>query len=130
MVISAGGVVVKDNEILLLRNQRGRWVLPKGHVEEGESLRSAAVREVQEEAGIEAKIERKLGWMSYEFTFDGTHYHKKVLWFRMRELGGEPDPLKAEGFVDAQYISYDKIDFLLMHESEKRIIKRAMTDTK
>lgn len=126
MVISAGGVVIKDECILLLKNQTGRWVLPKGHVEEKESLRMAAKREVFEESGIEAKIEQKLGWMSYDFTFDGIHYDKKVLWFRMREISGTPTPLGKEGFVRAEYIPFDRVRKLFMHESEKEIIERAM----
>ena len=78
MIISAGGVVIQDNKVLLRHTKNDRWVLPKGHVEPEESLRQAAVREVFEEAGIHARIARKLGWVYYEFVFQGRNLKKKV----------------------------------------------------
>jgi len=49
---AAGGIVVRDDEVLLLdRPSRGEVRLPKGHIEEGESPQAAALREVQEETG-------------------------------------------------------------------------------
>lgn len=54
--LSAGAVVVIDGGVVLIQNRRGYWGLPKGHVEEGESLAAAARREVAEEAGLEVEI--------------------------------------------------------------------------
>ena len=67
----AGGVVFrkKDNsvEYLLVRakNHPSQWVLPKGHIEAGEYMRETAVREVQEETGVWAKIRKPLKRESY-----------------------------------------------------------------
>lgn len=127
MVISAGGIVVKDNKVLLLHTTHGRWVLPKGHVEADESLRQAAIREVREEAGVHARIERKLGWVSYEFYFQGRNYKKKVLWFVMRQTAGEPTPQREEGFVAAKYLGWDELDHSKMHVNEIRMIEKALT---
>ena len=54
--VSAGGVVLFGNAILLLRKFNGDWVLPKGKVEEGENRQEAALREVLEETGVKADI--------------------------------------------------------------------------
>jgi ADP-ribose pyrophosphatase YjhB (NUDIX family) len=52
--VSAGGVIVNPRGEILLVNQRGNsWSLPKGHVDEGEDLLSAARREIREESGVE-----------------------------------------------------------------------------
>lgn len=65
--ISSGGVVVRLNqgnvEVLLIRDNRyDNWVLPKGHVEKGESLEQAALREIKEEAGVtKAQVHSELG---------------------------------------------------------------------
>ncbi len=51
----AGGVVFRpDGSVLLLRHLEGTWVFPKGHIDPGEDALSAAVREVEEEAGVQA----------------------------------------------------------------------------
>lgn len=127
MIISAGGIVIKDNKILLLQTSHGRWVLPKGHVEVDESLRQAAVREVFEETGIRARIERKLGWVSYDFVCQGRMLKKKVLWFMMTELGGEPTPQREEGFVVARYLALDELERHKMHVNEVRMIEKALS---
>ena len=55
MIRSAGFLIVdKENcEILLIKNKAGHWDFPKGHIEEGENIKEAATRELQEETGIE-----------------------------------------------------------------------------
>lgn len=63
----AGGVVFRSRdgavEFLLVtaRRQPGEWVLPKGHIEEGEQPDQAAVREVEEEAGVRTRVVQPLG---------------------------------------------------------------------
>ena len=59
--VSAGGVVLFGNTILLLRKFNGDWVLPKRKVEEGENNQEAALREVSEETGVKADILKYLG---------------------------------------------------------------------
>lgn len=51
-VEAAGGVVVDDAGRWLLIHRNGRWDLPKGHLEAGESLEQCAAREVEEETGV------------------------------------------------------------------------------
>ena len=54
-VEGAGGVVFRaDGRVLLLRHLEGTWVFPKGHIDPGEDALGAAVREVEEEAGVRA----------------------------------------------------------------------------
>jgi mutator protein MutT len=66
----AGGVVVRvdggPRHYLLIRAKRSRaWVFPKGHVERGETLEQAAVREVAEEAGVHAAVLGRVADTSY-----------------------------------------------------------------
>jgi 8-oxo-dGTP pyrophosphatase MutT (NUDIX family) len=67
----AGGVVVRDSvsgpEYLIVEARRapGTWVLPKGHIEKGETPEEAATREVEEEAGCRASIVRPLGTLNF-----------------------------------------------------------------
>jgi 8-oxo-dGTP pyrophosphatase MutT (NUDIX family) len=68
----AGGVVVRTKnggpQYLLVeaKNNPGMWVLPKGHIERGETPEAAAVREVEEEAGVRATIVARAGESEFE----------------------------------------------------------------
>ena len=96
--ISAGGVIVQDRAdgrwvLLIARRSVTRmlqWTLPKGGVEQGESLQQAAVREVREETGIHAAIASELGVVDYWFVWrpDGVRYHKYVHYYVMTPVAG------------------------------------------
>ena len=67
----AGGVVSRimggDRQYLLVEARRspGEWVLPKGHIEPGETAEAAAIREVEEEAGVRAEVVAPAGDSEY-----------------------------------------------------------------
>ena len=63
---AAGGVVVRDGQVALVHRPRyDDWTLPKGKLDPGESFEEAAVREVQEETGVRARLVRELPPTSY-----------------------------------------------------------------
>lgn len=92
---SAGGIVLKGNQVLLIKNaalrdpSKAYWGFPKGHINEGESAEEAAVREIKEETGVEAKIVKQLGESSYIFTKNGEQISKTVTYFLLVYSGGE-----------------------------------------
>ena len=94
---SAGGVVYRVGpegpELVLAarRTRRGElaWGLPKGLIERDEGPESTAIREVREEAGIEAEIEEDLGAISYFYRWEGVGVRKSVRFFLMRATGGD-----------------------------------------
>jgi len=70
---SAGGVVFRKRGkivyIMLIKDGRGRWALPKVHVERGETLQETAVREVGEETGVEkVEVLGRIGEIRYFYT--------------------------------------------------------------
>jgi 8-oxo-dGTP pyrophosphatase MutT (NUDIX family) len=74
---TAGGVVFRRTptgrvEILMIQDRLGRWTIPKGHVEEGESLEQTAVREVAEETGLtHLRLGEKLDKLHFFYRKEG-----------------------------------------------------------
>ncbi|THE13037.1 NUDIX hydrolase [Bacillus timonensis] len=61
-IVSAATIVINENnEILLIKGPRRGWEMPGGQVEEGESLKEAAIRETKEETGIDVEVLRFCG---------------------------------------------------------------------
>jgi ADP-ribose pyrophosphatase YjhB (NUDIX family) len=67
--VAACSVVEQDHRIVLVQRgihpQKGKWVLPGGFVDRGEEVRAAALRETEEECGIQTRIRDLLGIYSY-----------------------------------------------------------------
>lgn len=126
--ISAGGVVVFGNAILLLKKYNGDWVLPKGRIEEGEEVETTALREVLEESGVKAEIIDYIGEIHYNYKNlqENEIVSKTVHWFLMRSNNMECFPQRKEGFIDAMYVHIDKAKTLVRYDDEKKIIKRGL----
>lgn len=70
---TAGGIVFRHDkngkvEILLIQDSKGRWTIPKGHIEEGETARQTAEREIREETGLQTmKVQDWLGKINFRY---------------------------------------------------------------
>lgn len=91
-VNAAGGLVVRSNQILIIL-RHNIWDLPKGKVDKGETSRSAAIREVEEECGIKGhKIVKKLPSTYHIYQLPNTESKgkwilKETVWFEMEYFG-------------------------------------------
>ena len=130
LIFSAGGVVFKkdpDIKILLIQAKtlQGNlvWQLPKGKIEANEQPEHAAVREVEEETGIKAQIVEKLHDDQYFFKHNNVLIKKRVYFFLMEYISGEPKP--QDGEVEAvEWFSLDQV--LDMVGYSKDVIKKAL----
>lgn len=124
--ISAGGVVMNDKEVLVLRKFRGDWVLPKGRIEKGEELEETALREVREESGLECEIDSYIGFVKYNYKKPGGELvHKTVHYYSMLETGGKLKPQREEGFSNSTFMPWKKAVKLLRHDSERNMVRQA-----
>jgi 8-oxo-dGTP diphosphatase len=108
-VTSVGGLVVRQDELLVVRMtygpSRGRYMIPGGRLDPGETLDLAAAREVREETSVEA---RPLGVMGVRSRYDGLNTDTYILWL-LEYLSGEPVPDGRE-VDDTRFLPYDEIE--------------------
>jgi 8-oxo-dGTP diphosphatase len=88
-VLAAGGIVLRQDETPLIAvvrlRKRNEWVLPKGKLDNGETARDAAQREVLEETGHDVSVHEFLGTLVYE----SNRGSKVVHYWRMEAHGGQ-----------------------------------------
>jgi len=129
---SCGGVVIFRGKILLLyknyRNKYEGWVLPKGTVEEGEEHSDTALREVQEETGVQAAIIKYVGKSNYTFNVSNDVVNKDVHWYLMMADSYYSKPQREEYFLDSGYYKYHEAYHLLKFPNEKQILEQAYAD--
>jgi 8-oxo-dGTP pyrophosphatase MutT (NUDIX family) len=133
--ISAGGVAVRRMRgrwWLAAIRPRGRppgtWALPKGQLDPGEPAAAAALREVREETGLEARLDRKLGDVRYVYARDGRRIFKVVSFFLVRpvrgRLGDLPAGMELE-VAEARWLPLDEAARVLAYPSEREMAAEA-----
>jgi 8-oxo-dGTP pyrophosphatase MutT (NUDIX family) len=131
--VSAGGVIYRRHageiEIALIR-VRNRWGLPKGHVEEGESVNDTAVREVREETGLEGRVSKKLGDISYSYRDRRTagepiRIYKRVHFYLLRYLKGDVRDHDHE-VDEARWFPIEEAIRNLKFPTERKMVYRAL----
>ncbi len=131
---SCGGVIYRRFEgrcevALILRSTRKGdkiWCLPKGLMQEAESLEQTARREVREETGLEGKVQEKLGEIQYVFysTEDHSKVQKNVHFFLMEYLQGSVEDHDTE-VEEARWFPIEKAMEQLVYENERGILTKA-----
>ena len=124
---AAGGVVVHDGRVLVLRRpSRGEVRLPKGHVEPGESPGDTALRETCEESGYSGLVlGDDLGEQVVEFDYHGKHYLRTDHYYVMvlAEAGAEVSG--GESQFEPEWLTWDDALAELTFESEREWVRRA-----
>lgn len=126
---SCGGVVIFRGKILVLykniRNKYEGWVLPKGTVEAGEEFKETALREVKEEAGVDASIIKYVDTSQYSFNIPNDIVEKEVHWYLMMADSYYSKPQREEFFTDSGYYKFHEAYHLLKFSNEKQILESA-----
>jgi len=107
VINAAGGLVGHPSGKFLFIMRYGRWDLPKGHMEEGETPEECALREVNEECNIRGHtIVGSLPPSYHTYLFDNKPYMKKTWWFRMKYSGEMiTEPQAEEGITHAEWLN-------------------------
>jgi 8-oxo-dGTP pyrophosphatase MutT (NUDIX family) len=129
---SAGGIVVRyeSGQPWLVVGSRRRerdsrtWTLPKGTPNPGEDREQTAMREVEEETGLQVRITGPLDSIEYWFVQSGTRIHKTVHYFLMEPIGGDLARHDHE-FDEVRWIPFDQAPMMLTFETERALVARA-----
>ena len=109
VIFASGGIVKNDNNQILFIYRRGKWDLPKGKAEKGESIRETAVREVIEETGIEKlKIDNYFSNTFHIVRNNKKYFLKETSWFLMSSnFKGKLKPQLNEGIKSVKWKTFD-----------------------
>jgi 8-oxo-dGTP pyrophosphatase MutT (NUDIX family) len=89
-VLQGGGIIVYGEHVVLRRNKAGKWLFPKGHVDPGETTAQTAMREAEEETGLQIQLVQPgelLGTAKYKTDDEKV----TVEYFLLRAVGPGPD---------------------------------------
>src|SRR5690606_22027885 len=107
---AAGGFIENKNKYLFI-HRHGRWDLPKGKLEKGESKAHGAIRECEEECGVkDLSLEHLLGSTWHVYEHKGGHALKQTYWYKMQTAySGRLKPQVEEDIHEARWFETEEI---------------------
>jgi len=119
LVRAAGGIVIRDGAVLVVhRPEYGDWTLPKGKVDPGETWEEAAVREVEEEAGLRCELGEEVGRTHY---VDQRGREKEVRYFLMTAAG---EPTAQNEIDEVRWVPLAEAAATLSYERDVALLSR------
>tara|TARA_B100001996_G_scaffold381221_1_gene370218 strand:- start:1861 stop:2292 length:432 start_codon:yes stop_codon:yes gene_type:complete len=128
----AGGIIINDNKEAVVVNQNhNSWSLPKGHVDDGETILEAAIREIYEETGIKnPQLVKPLGSFGrYRIGLDGLDdksEYKTIYVFLFSSLKKTLKPIDKNNPI-AKWVPYDEVPKLLTHKNDRNFFKKCIS---
>jgi diadenosine hexaphosphate hydrolase (ATP-forming) len=125
IVKGAGGLVFnREGHVLVIRHRDGSWVFPKGHIDEGENALQAAIREVEEEAGITATCAEP------ETSFTTSYVNpageqRSISWFIFQTNDSEP-LMREKLFPEGAFVAGARALELLTWPEDRRLLEEAL----
>lgn len=108
---AAGGIVIQQERLLFIK-RFGKWDLPKGKLEKGELTEAAALREVEEECGVDGlQLNKFIATTYHTYDFQGGRALKHSHWYEMQtDFQGELLPQTEEGITEVRWINRKELE--------------------
>lgn len=121
---SCGVIAIKNNQVLLIKQQKGHISFPKGHVESGETEIETAIRETKEETGIDVKIINPD--LTFKTSYSPSEGIMKEVIFYLAEVVDDTNALPQEIEVaEILWTDIDKVYDLITYDDMKNIFLEA-----
>jgi mutator protein MutT len=125
-IAAGGGIVFNQNGELLIMKRLGKWDLPKGKIDPGETISEGAIREVEEECGInQLSIEKFLTISYHTYKLQGHRFLKATHWYKMNTtFMGKLKPQLEESITEVKWVNLNEMDLqeLDTYESIREIL--------
>jgi len=124
---AAGGIVENEFGQILMMYRLKTWDLPKGKLDKGESSKIAAVREVEEECGVKAKLGRKICTTFHTYTYKNESILKQTKWYSMNLLDdSKMKPQVEEDIEKLEWMGKEKMKSALInsYSSIRYVLKK------
>lgn len=105
-----------------------KWIFAKGHVEVGEEIRAAALRETREEMGVKRlRMRASLGTIAFWFQFNKQKIHKTVHYFLMEVPSDEMgSPQKSEKIQAVRWVPLQEAREVLSYKNTRKVLDRSI----
>lgn len=120
----AGGIVFYANKVLIVKNDKGEWTIPKGKISENDIASEVAPQKVKDEVEVEAKVLDMAGDTMYEF-FSKTRHQKvcnAIMWYIMESDNTEYN-INDEDITEAGFFKVKDALDMLAHNKEKSLVE-------
>ncbi|RYG53931.1 MAG: NUDIX domain-containing protein [Chitinophagaceae bacterium] len=111
VIQTGGGLVENDKNEYLMIFRRGKWDLPKGKLDEGETIEECTIREINEETKlVDLSIKKHLINTYHTYDENGKHILKENCWYLVHAAGDQrPEPQLEEDITDVKWVSGDNL---------------------
>ena len=115
LIKAGGGLVQNENDEVLFIFRRNKWDLPKGKLDDGETIDQCALREVEEETGLNNILLKKLLLITnHTYTENGKHILKETYWYKMKGTSTQLlIPQQEEQITELKWITEHEISTLI-----------------
>ena len=122
---SCGAVIIKDEKILMVQENKGHWGLPKGHIEENETDIQTAIREVKEETGLDVTLDEN---RNYEINYIvDEEIDKKVVYFIATSVKG--DIVRQESEINQiKWVPISEAVDTITYDNAKEMLRKIFVD--
>ncbi|MHA1292353.1 MAG: NUDIX hydrolase [Promethearchaeota archaeon] len=130
--IGVGVMLVRENTLLLVKRKynpdAGYWSIPGGHLDLGEKVQDAAIREAYEETGFKTKVTKLAGIIDKIMYNDKgiIEYHYVLINYFVTQIEGDPNqqPVAADDALDARFVPFEELKNYKLTDSLIELLKQ------